>query len=106
MNFYFIVPGHNLRFDLAGYYPYCLSLDRIKLNNEGDWFNLGGILLSAKYYEEVINLEKTYREILDEHEIKYVIIDMNSPEYKDAESYFGVEFIGAIDNFSYFRRTE
>jgi hypothetical protein len=103
-NFYFVIPGQNLRLQLHDYYTTCLSIDRIELEG-GDLFNLGSTLMSGHFYEPVYLEDQEYQDIFKtSSKWKYLIVDENAPELKAAETDFGVKYMGKIENFNYYSK--
>ena len=105
-NFYFVLPGYNLRFDVANYFPHCLSMDRINLETEGDWFNLGTVFNSGRCFKPIMIEKLAYSAVFREAEdVEFLIIDQNTPEFRDAEKEFNVEYLGKIGHFAYFKKS-
>jgi hypothetical protein len=104
-NFYFEMPGPNLRFDVSNHFPTLLSLDRLKINSLTDKFFGGSIYISAKYLDQVVNKDLTYQEVFNNNDkLKLIIIQNSSPEIENAEGEFSADYIGEIDGFSYYKR--
>jgi hypothetical protein len=104
-NFYFEIPGHNIRFQTDSYFPHLLSLDRIKIESLKDTFYVGNIYSSAKYFKPIIENNRTYEEVFkNEEDLKILIIQNSAPEIENAEEIFNVNYLGEIENFTFFKK--
>jgi hypothetical protein len=104
-NINFIVPAHNLRFYLNNYNPHCLSIDKIKLEDESDFFNLGNMQTSSRYFKEIIINKETYVDVFkNNNKIGYLIIEQQAEEFINAEEVFDVKMLGFIENFFFYKK--
>jgi hypothetical protein len=106
-NFYFEIPGRNIRFRATKYFPHLLSIDRIKIESTRDKFYVGYIYDSAKYFKSIIEDKKTYKQVfIEDDNLKFLIIHKNAPELENAEKVFDVSYLGEIEDFIFFQNKQ